>query len=142
MSKIIEETVELDESVKERLNNAVNTYFEKNLEYKSAEDTRNIYNNNLKTLLTEYGLTKYVSDTGIKASLTTSNKPSFNEEELIPFLKGLGVEGLIKTKEYVDMEALENAIYHSQIDPAALTPFKEDHFTSTLRVTKSKILKE
>lgn len=140
--KEISEVVELDESVQEQLNNAVNTYFEKNLEYKSAENTKNIYNTNLKTLLNEYGLTKYVSDMGIKASLATTTKSALDEESLIPVLKDMGIEGLIKTKEYIDMEVLENAIYHKQIDPAILVPFKVDSTTTRLTVTKSKILKE
>ena len=40
------------------------------------------------------------------------------------------------------MEALENAIYHGQVDASRLAPFKEDHFISTLRITKPKRLVE
>lgn len=141
MKEILEE-VELDEATRDRLNRAVNTYFEKNQEYQSASDTRKIYNDNVKALLEECHLNKYVTDTGIKASLSVSNKPSFNEEEMIPFLKQFGIEGLIKTREYVDMNVLENAIYHNQIDASQLAPFKEDHFTSRLTVTKPKVLNE
>lgn len=141
MKEIIEE-VELSEENKERLNRAVNTYFEKNQEYQSASDTRKIYNDNVKSLFEEYHINKYVSDTGIKASLSVSNKPTFNEEELIPFLKQFNIDGLIKTREYVDMNVLEDAIYHNQIDASKLAPFKEDHLTSRLTVTKPKILNE
>lgn len=141
MKEIIEE-VTLDEDTKDRLNRAVNTYFEKNQEYQSASDTRKIYNENLKTLLEECHLTKYVSDTGIKASLSVSNKPTFNEDEMIPFLKQFNIDGLIKTREYVDMNVLEDAIYHNQIEASRLTPFKEDHLTSRLTVTKPKVLNE
>lgn len=140
--KEIVDVIELDDSVKEQLNRAINTYFEKNQEYQSASDTRKIYNENVKELLEEYGLTKFVTDEGIKASLTTSNKPTFNEEELIPFLKKFDIEGLIKTKEYVDMSVLEDAIYHNQINAATLSSFKEDHISTRLTVTKPKILKE
>ena len=57
-------------------------------------------------------------------------------------LKSLGIPDVVKTKEYVDMEALESAIYHNQVDAKALAPFKEDHYINTLRVTKPKRLVE
>jgi hypothetical protein len=44
--------------------------------------------------------------------------------------------------EYIDMDVLEDAIYHNQIDPKSLAPFKQDNITYRLNCSKAKILNE
>jgi len=44
-------------------------------------------------------------------------KETFNEEALVDLLKDLGYTSVIKTKEYVDMEAFEDLLYKQQIKP-------------------------
>ena len=41
-------------------------------------------------------------------------------------------------KEYVDMDALENAIYNKEIDATAVMPAKETKIITTLRILKKK----
>ena len=41
-------------------------------------------------------------------------------------------------KEYVDMDALENALYNGEINPAELAPCQETKTTITLRLSKVK----
>lgn len=139
---ITTETMELTEEIKSQLDEVCSQYYEYNQEYKSAETNKKLYNDMIKQILTDNGITKYTSSDGIKISMITTNKPSFCEEQLIPYLKSLNLEGLVKTREYVDMEALEDAIYHGQIDAKELSPFKEDHFVTRLNCTKPKLLKE
>lgn len=135
------ETMILDEEVKQDLDTAIAEYFDCNNQYNSLKTNRAVYNDYIKELFKNNSLSTYVtSDTGIKATITTSNKPKWKEEELIEYLKPFNIPGLIKTKEYVDMEVLEDSIYHNMIDAANLAPFKEDNFTETLRVTQSKRL--
>lgn len=139
---ITTETIELTEETKQQLDEVCSQYYEYSQEYKSAETNKKLYNDMIKQLLTDNGITKYTSSDGIKVSMTTTNKPSFCEEQLIPYLKSLNLDGLVKTREYVDMEALEDAIYHEQINAKELAPFKEDHFVTRLNCTKPKLLKE
>ncbi len=139
---ITTETIELTEDVKNQLNEICSQYYEYVQIYKSAETNKSVYNNMLRQLLADNGVTKYTTPEGIKVSVTTSNKPTFYEDQLIPYLKSLGMENLIQTREYVDMEALESAIYHGQINAADLAPFKEDHISTRLNCTKPKLLKE
>ena len=139
---IVKEEIELTEDIKTELNELCKQYYEYVQEFQAAETNKKVYNGMIRDILKENNISKYVSEDGIKVSVTTSNKPSFCEEQLIPFLKGAGLERVIKTKEYVDMELLEDAIYHNDIDAQLLTPFKEDHFVTRLNCTKPKILKE
>ena len=142
MSKQKLEEVVLTDDIKAVLDEAAKKYYETNTQYKSLEATKNVYNKMLKELFEEYGLDKYVASDGTKVSVSTTNKPVFNEDKLLDYIKSTGVEGVVKTKEYVDMEALENAIYHGTIDASALAPFKEDKITTTLRCTRPQVLKE
>ena len=132
----------LSPEVESQLNSTITEYYEHHQEYKSAESAKNLYNSMLKTLMTENGITKHTTPEGIKVSLTSTNKPTFAEDLLISYLKTLNIPGIIKTREYVDMDALEDAIYHNQVSAADLAPFKEDHITTRLNVSKPKRLVE
>jgi hypothetical protein len=63
---------------------------------------------------------------------------SFNEESLIEYLKSLGKEtGIVKTKEYIDYDALESAIYNeklSQDEVVAMDSYKIVKETEVLTV--------
>lgn len=134
--------VVLTEELKAQLDRVATQYYESNQEYKTAESAKTMYNGMLKTLLTENEISKYTTSDGIKVSLSTSNKPTFCEDLLIAHLKQLNIPNIVKTKEYVDMDALEDAIYNGFVTPESLAPFKEDHITTRLTVTKPKRLVE
>lgn len=136
------ETVILTEEVKETLNEVCNDYYDCNQAYKVAETNKKMYTDTIKKIFADNDITTYTTDIGVKASVSTTNKVSYNEDKLIEYLKSLGVPDVVKTKEYVDMEALESAIYHGQVEAKDLAPFKEDHYVYTLRVTKPKRLVE
>lgn len=94
-------------------------------------------NKGIKSLMGEMDITEYEVD-GIKASRSISERMSFNEEVLLDKLKELGMEQLIKTKEYVDMEGLEKAIYKNHIKPEDLVGCQEVKLVESLRVTNKK----
>lgn len=58
---------------------------------------------------------------------------SFNEEKAIEILKARGITSVIKTKEYIDMEALENAGYSGEVDKETLLKL------DTCRTTKETV---
>jgi hypothetical protein len=142
MADIKTETIVLTEDIKEQLNSLCDEYYDCNQAYKVAETNKKMYTDAIKQIFNENNLNNYTSESGVKASVTTTNRPSYCEDQLIAYLKELGVPDLIKTKEYVDLEALESTIYHAQLDAKALAPFKEDHYIQTLRVSKPKRLVE
>ena len=95
------------------------------------------HNAQIKSLMVEYNL-KEVSQDGIKVTCTTSKREEFIEEALISKLKELKVKGVIKKKEYVDMDALENAIYNGDINAADLASCQSCKEVVTLRLVTSK----
>lgn len=73
----------------------------------------------IKGLLTEEG--KDEENAGAyKVVKVVQHRESFNEEKAIEILKDSGATSVIKTKEYIDMEALENAGYSGEISKEVL----------------------
>lgn len=77
------------------------------------------------------------------ATCTVSNRETMNESHLLDIIERseLNVDGLIKTKEYVDFDVLERAIYNNQIPQDILLEMdkaREVKEVVTLRVTKKK----
>lgn len=131
----------------------------------------NVSNEELKQLVTKYIADKTLADTykdlasdcntqikammetlGISecedldgdniATVTEQTKETFNEDALIVYLKDYNCDaGIVKTKEYVDMDALEAAIYHDRIPKEVLegmAEYKETKITKVLRIKKVK----
>lgn len=94
-------------------------------------------NKEIKSIMLGAELREFVVD-DIKASCSVSEREDFIEEALIAKLKEMKVRGIVKKKEYVDMDALENAIYNGKINAAALADCQTKKEVVTLRVTKLK----
>lgn len=90
-------------------------------------------NKTIKMLMGEEGLTEFILGDK-RITLSTQRKESFEEGRLIEFLKTKNIPGIIKTREYVDMDVLENAIYNETLGAAELAPFTVSNETQVLRV--------
>ena len=101
----------------------------------SAENTQ------IKELMHEYNLTEVSTDLGT-AKISEQEKITFIEDKLIEFLKSNNLaDGIVKTKEYVDFDALESAIYHDKISDEqkiAMAECQEKKITTVLRISKKK----
>ena len=95
-------------------------------------------NSGIKREMEKQNITEYTVD-GITAKYIVAKKESFNEAKLLQVLKEHDCTDVIKTKEYVDMDALENALYHNEISTDVIMEMdkcKETKETIQLRVTK------
>lgn len=101
-------------------------------EYKAFKDIENKAKKDSKPLadqIKEYalknGLDKIKSDNW-QANVSVTPKQDFNELQAIEIIKkNLGgdlLASVIKTKEYIDEDALEKAIYNGDIDAKLLAP--------------------
>lgn len=79
-----------------------------------------------------------------KATVTVTPREEFNEDKAIDILKdSLSgrldlLAGIVKTKEYIDEDALEKAIYNGDIDAKLLAPCTIEK-EPTVRLTIGKI---
>lgn len=128
----------MNNNIKETLQELVTHYY---LNKAEADSYKKIVDNDnaaIKEIMLKENVTEIITDDGIKATCSIAEKESFVEDALIEKIKSLGVKGIIKKKEYVDMEALENAIYHGKLNAAELATCQEKKQVVTLRVTKAK----
>lgn len=80
---------------------------------------------------------------GYKATKTVTTRDSMNEAKLLDVLTKAGFKdtSIIKTKEYVDMDELESAIYKGLIEKDILMEIdkcRESKEVVTLRISKIK----
>lgn len=125
------------ETIMDNLKELVRLFYEDKQQLDNYKKSTEEYNKSIKDIMNELDLTEF-EDNGLVAKIGVQNRESFNEEKLIEKLKSLNINGVIKTKEYVDMDALENAIYNELLDASELTPCKEVKVVTTLKVTKKK----
>ena len=123
----------------EKLNHLVTDYiFNKDRE-KEFKDLASAQNTEIKVIMNTFNLDSYETDTG-KVTLSERKTEDFVEEKLIEFLKARGLaDNIVKTKEYVDFDALESAIYHEKItgdDLKDMSECKEVKTTQILRIKK------
>lgn len=142
MSNVVKEEVIIPEETKVILEEVVNKYFDVNAQYQTADANKKIYNKMVKDLFKDNNITKYTTESGVKASVSVQHKIKFDEEKLLSYVKTLNIPNIVKTQEYVDMDALESAIYNGQIDASKLQEFKEDKIVEVLKCTKPEVLKE
>lgn len=98
----------------------------------------------IKAIMQNFVLPHYEAG-GYRATYTIQKRESINEELLLEIAHQHGISEIIKTKEYIDFDALENAIYNGRIpedvvlEMDAATEVKE---IPTLKVTKIKEKRE
>ena len=110
-------------------------YYKKQCDAENAE---------IKKMMAEQKIKDFEVD-GIVAKYVIQNKEKMNEDALLKLLKENGYTDVIKTKEYVDMDALENALYHDTIDKdtvIAMDKCREVQEVIQLRISKKKEKKE
>lgn len=68
----------------------------------------------IKSIMKDFSLLRYEVG-GYKALYAISKRESMNEEMLLAIAHEHGLSDIIKTKEYIDYDALESAIYHERL---------------------------
>lgn len=109
-----------------KLKTLVPSYFANNQKLNSLKKVADEENKSIKSIMMNLNLDSYTVD-GKTANISKVVKTSLDEEALSAWLKENELEAnILKTREYVDMEALENAIYHGVINPVDLAKFQVD----------------
>ena len=125
---------------KENLKNLINDYAEQNSLFNATKKVVGRLKSEIEEAFGESKISEF--DTGdFTAILSTVEKQSFNEELMIPIIKTFGVRGVVKKKEYVDMDALEKAIYSGKITAEQvlqLDKCKETTSSQRLTIKKNK----
>lgn len=101
-------------------------------------------NSQIKEQMLKEGKDTY-SAGGYTVKRTVSSRESLNEDKLIEVLKKHKIEGVVKTKEYVDLDELETYLYHNEPKDGFATDLancKTVNEVVQLRISKAKKTEE
>lgn len=110
-------------------------------DYKKICDRENA---EIKSIMKDFVVSSYEAS-GYKATYSVSERTSMNEEMLLDIAHNYNIPGIVKTKEYIDYDALEKAIYDGEISEEILLEMDKAKTVKevvTLRVSKVKQKKE
>lgn len=97
------------------LDELIPDYAQNKLELDSYKKICDTENSQIKEMMLDIGEDEY-SAGGYKAKRIVTERVSINEDKLLAVMKKHGVTEVIKTREYVDMDELENYLYHIDED--------------------------
>lgn len=103
--------------------------------YKKQSDKENA---EIKSIMTSLALQHYEAG-GYKVVRSVQKRESINEEQLIEIAHKYNIPDVIKTKEYIDFDALEKAIYDGNISQDVLLEMdkaKDAKHVVQLRISK------
>ena len=103
--------------------------------YKKQSDKENA---EIKSIMTSLALQHYEAG-GYKVIRSVQKRESINEEQLIEIAHKYNIPDVIKTKEYIDFDALEKAIYDGNISQDVLLEMdkaKDVKHVVQLRISK------
>ena len=139
----MEKSMTLQEMINADLSEMVSSYADVKAREKEVKKDVDELNKNIKAAMIEGNISE-AHGGGYVATLTEQKREDFDEDKLITlFKKNLDInpelKKCIKTKEYIDMEALENLIYNAEIDNNIVTEMgkcKVEKVTQVLRIKK------
>ena len=120
-----------------KLNELIPLYHEHNELVKKHKKVADKANKEIKKTMAEQGITEFATH-GLVAKVSVSERVDLMEDVLMEKIKELGIEGIIKTREYIDMDALETALYNGLINPAMLAQAQTKKEVVTLRIRQEK----
>lgn len=111
-----------------------------------ADDLKKVasrQNEEIKQLMSDADYETYETDNGYVARYCVSTRTNIDEDKLLTTLKALNdlPDNLIKTKQYVDMDVLENLMYRGDLDDDILDKISkcaDEKEVVTLRISKKK----
>lgn len=134
---------QLTKEQKEELDVLTSQYVQACENFTVAEATKKALNATIKELFSQYGIKNFLTEDGNNFTVTIQHKTSFNEDRLLAFCKKTGIPDLVKTKEYVDMDVLESALYNKQVNPEEIKEYQvKKPDVVTLKYTQKKTLNE
>ena len=148
MNKNATSSYEEMEELEEELEILIPTYGSLDFELKNIKKKADGFKERIKTIVKSLGVKTYRAE-DYEITYTEAERVSFKEDKLLIRLKEIVAnkdlkefEGLIKTKEYVDMDVLENLLYHNKFDEAEISSISSCQEIKTIPTLKVKKVKK
>lgn len=126
--------------VKEKLTQLIDDYGKQRSKVDNEKAKADLLNNEIKMLMEKHELDSFDGD-NFSAKYIVQKREMWDEEALIKLMKSTDIKDIVKKKEYIDWDCLENAIYHDKLSKSVLMrmdKLRTIKETPTLRVSKLK----
>ena len=120
------------------LNDIIQNFYEDKQNLNVFKKLTEKANEEIKMLMNKANKNEFETDNGLVAKITIQKRETFIDELLLQKIKELKIDGIIQTKEYVDMDALENAIYNGKLNASELANCRQIKEVQTLKISKKK----
>ena len=130
----------MKKEIKELLETLIPTYAKEKAEADYHKKLADKNNTEIKQVMRSNDIPEY-SAGDVTAKCSVSYREEFDEEALLEKLKSLKLPKeckVIRRKEYVDMDALESAIYNGYVNAAELASCQTRKEIVTLRISGGK----
>ena len=138
---LFDSTPEAPQSESRDLKELIDNYIEDKAKESEIKARTSEENKQIKEIFTARGIKSSDGENGT-VKMTEEKHESFREDDLITFLKDKGYsDGIVKTKEYIDFDALESAMYHENIPVEVqkeMSSCKDVNIVVKLRISKKK----
>ena len=148
MNKNTTSSYEEMEELEEELETLIPAYGSLDFELKNIKKKADGFKERIKTIVKSLGVKTYRAE-DYEITYTEAERVSFKEDKLLIRLKEIVAnkdpkefEGLIKTKEYVDMDVLENLLYHNKFNEAEISSISSCHEIKNIPTLKVKKVKK
>ena len=123
-----------------KLKELIDNYAKNKELMESQKKTVDSFNLEIKKIMLEMKQDSFETD-NYNATVSKSVKTTMDEDKLLEVLKHNNITNAIRTKEYVDLDLLENMMYHNEIPQDVIVQMgdcKSEKEVITLRVSKRK----
>lgn len=135
--KIFDDATETSHVDEDELYNLVKDYINNKTLESEYKNLASSGNTKIKKIMSTRNLSSFSCDYGT-VTLSERKSESFEEEALIEFLKSSGHSDIVRTKECVDYDALESAIYHEKISKEEVKQMDKYKVTKVTQVLNIK----
>lgn len=113
-----------------KLDSLINKYGDVKSKLADLKKEESNLNQTIKSLMVADDLKEVSTDT-YKVVYQERTSESLDEDKVIDILKKNNVKGIVKTKQYVDEDALEQAIYNGKLDADIIKQISNAKITKT-----------
>lgn len=126
-----------NDDVMTELNNLIKDFYTNDNLCKKYKKIADPIKEQIKNIMIDKNLQSYKFD-DYKTSCSVIQSASFDPDILLAIVKDMGLTQLIKTKEYVDEDLLEQMLYKQNLDASKFAPAQIIKESVRLQVSKQK----
>lgn len=124
--------------IKNQLEQIIGKFYDVKSDADDFKKEADSYNKEIKELMAKINIEDYTTEDGLVAKKSIQKRESFNEPNLINYLKENDFSDAIDLVEVINYDKLEDMIYNGKLIASDIAEFRETKEVVTLKVSKKK----